>query len=55
MMGVSCLWFAVWPIIVSVRMLDEKECGFDEEPTCGTTVTVLSLSNFSHTRSKPLL
>jgi hypothetical protein len=32
MMGVSSLWFAVWPIIVSVRNLDEKERCFDEGP-----------------------
>jgi hypothetical protein len=54
-MDVSSLWFAVWPIIVSVRKLDENERCFDEEPTCGTIVTVLSLSNFSHTRSIRLL
>lgn len=54
-MGVSALWFALWPIIVSVRKLDEKERCFDEEPTCGITVTVLSLSSFSHTRSIRLL
>ena len=32
----------------------EGRC-FDEEPTCETTVRVLSLSSFSHTRSIPLL